>query len=92
MKFTHKIALWLAKRQWKEIKKMADKENKSWYRSKGAMGSLVTIVVSMAGFFGIVGLAGETEAITDNLILLITGVSGFVGLIGRLVATAKLTK
>ena len=71
-------------------------DEKSWWKSKGCIGSLIVIIVAGLSTFGMVGAGGEITAssasITDWIIQIGVIVGGVTALIGRINAKSAITK
>ena len=76
----------------RKLKKMAEKERKPWYLSKGVIGGLLTVgfVAIQAGGIKVEPDIATIDLIADNIILLLTGAAGVLSLIGRLFATKEI--
>lgn len=71
-------------------------ESKPWYQSKGVLGSLATMAITVLGVFGIVvggDLTSEEIAgrVADLVTYGIAFVTGLIGLVGRLRANTTIT-
>ncbi len=64
-------------------------ETKPWWKSKGVMGSLAVIIVSLLNMFG---LDIDNATVTELLMQLSTVIAGAVALYGRLVARYQIWK
>jgi hypothetical protein len=83
------LEMWFIKRSIENFKrkaeKMAEKENKPWYLSRGVVGGLVAVMIGVAGtLFGIAGLEAEKEQIIDMVLQISTIIAGAVAMWGRL--------
>lgn len=65
---------------------------KKWYLSKTLWGSVVTIIASVAGFFGVMLTPDVQNEVTMLAVTLVTAIAGFISLVGRVVADTELTK
>jgi hypothetical protein len=65
---------------------MAEQENKPWYLSRGVMGGLVAMAIGVATVFGIEGMAGEKEALTEVILGIATALAGALAAYGRIKA------
>lgn len=68
---------------------MATVNEKSWWQSRTIWASVVVVLVSVLGLFGI-GVSAEQEAITDTIYAIVTALAGAVAVWGRLRATTRL--
>lgn len=91
MGITNKLIAWFLKRKWKEIQKMAEKDQKPWYLSKTVIAGIITAVIGITSAFG-VGIEAEKDAIIDFVLQLATAIAGVVAIYGRMTATKKITK
>jgi hypothetical protein len=63
---------------------------KPWYLSRTIWASLVTILTSTAGMFGM-ELAGiDDTALTDTILQAVTAISGLIAIFGRLSANNRI--
>ena len=63
---------------------------KPWYLSKTILASIITIVMSLGGLFGLpTGLVDNT-ALADMIMQTITALMGLVAIFGRLSAVKKI--
>ena len=63
---------------------------KPWYLSKTILASIITIVMSLGGLFGLpTGLVDNT-ALADTIMQAITALMGLVAIFGRLTAVKKI--
>ena len=72
---------------------MAEKDNKPWYLSKTVIAGIVTMIIGVAGTFGLgAAIEGEKDQIVDVVIQIATALAGLVAVYGRLTAKKKITK
>ena len=63
---------------------------KPWYLSRTIWASLITILISAAGLFGLRISDADGAAATDLILQAVTAVSGLVAIFGRLSATDRI--
>ena len=79
------------KKKIKEIKKMSEAESKPWYLSRGVIAGLMTMVIGIAGAFGVDGLDVEKDQITEIILSVVTAIVGAVAVWGRVKAKQQVT-
>lgn len=84
------LIAWFLKSKWKEIKKMAEKDEKPWYLSKTVIAGMVTVLIGICSALGFVGFEAETDSIAELVLQLTTAVAGAVAIYGRITATKKI--
>ena len=90
-KIIMKIGLKFLKSKIKELKKMAEKEEKPWYLSKTVLASIITVVIGIAGAFGIDGLDVEKDQLAEIALSAATAIAGAIAIYGRVKAKQKIT-
>lgn len=89
LKDVEKTALKLAQTNENERQK-AMQTSKPWFTSKTIWSSIITVVASLGGLFGL-SISGEmTTQLVDLIVLLITTISGLVAVVGRVNADKKI--
>lgn len=68
---------------------MAD--NKPWYLSKTIWAALISIIATVAAFFGITIDDSLHESLSAGLLQLVTAIAGIVAIFGRISASAKIS-
>lgn len=63
-----------------------------WYKSKTIWASIVVVIATALGFFGIELASADQTALVELIIGAITAVAGFIAIYGRVVATKKIGK
>lgn len=67
-------------------------ENKQWYLSRTVWAGLVTLVLSVAGIFGMGSDLVDQNALVEILLQLATAIAGAFTIFGRLAATSRISK
>ncbi|KAB2693195.1 MULTISPECIES: hypothetical protein [Brucella/Ochrobactrum group] len=65
--------------------------DKSWCLSRTVWAGLVTLILSLAGVFGVAADLIDQGALTDVLLQLATAIAGIVTIIGRIGATSRIS-
>ncbi len=63
---------------------------KPWYLSKTILASIITIVMSMGGLFGLPTGLIDNAALADTIMQAVTALMGLVAIFGRLSAVRKI--
>lgn len=63
---------------------------KPWYLSKTILASIITIVMSLGGLFGLPTGLVDNAALADTIMQAITALMGLVAIMGRLTASKKI--
>ncbi len=63
---------------------------KPWYLSKTIWASIVTILMSIAGLFGVPSGLVDNGALADTIIQAITALAGLMSILGRVSAVQKI--
>jgi hypothetical protein len=63
---------------------------KPWYLSKTILASIITIVMSLGGLFGLPTGLVDNAALADTIMQAITALMGLVAIVGRLSASKKI--
>lgn len=63
---------------------------KPWYLSKTILASIITIVMSLGGLFGLPTSLVDNAALADTIMQAITALMGLVAIVGRLSASKKI--
>ena len=64
--------------------------SKEWYKSKTIWASLVTVLISVLGMFGVGGLEDQKETITELIMQIVAVSGGVLAVIGRISANSKI--
>ncbi len=65
-------------------------KSKPWYLSKTVWASIVTILVSLAGLFGVTGNLLDSDLVSDAIVQFITALMGLIAVFGRVTAKEKI--
>ncbi len=63
---------------------------KPWYLSKTILASIITIIMSVGGLFGLPTGLVDNAALADTFMQAITALMGLVAIMGRLTASKKI--
>lgn len=63
---------------------------KPWYLSKTILASIITIVMSLGGLYGLPTGLIDNAALADTIMQAITALMGLVAIMGRLTASKKI--
>ena len=63
---------------------------KPWYLSKTIWASILTVLMSLGGLFGLQEGFVDNDAFADAIIQAITAVTGLVSIVGRITAAQKI--
>ena len=63
---------------------------KPWYLSKTILASIITIIMSLGGLFGLPTGLVDNAALADTIMQAITALMGLVAIVGRLSASKKI--
>lgn len=63
---------------------------KPWYLSKTILASIITIIMSLGGLFGLPTGLVDNAALADTIMQAITALMGLVAIMGRLTASKKI--
>ena len=63
---------------------------KPWYLSKTIWASLVTVLMSLGGLFGLPEGLVDNDALAEAIIQAVTAVMGLAAIFGRIVAAEKI--
>ncbi len=63
---------------------------KPWYLSKTILASIITIIMSLGGLFGLPTGLVDNAALVDTIMQAITALMGLVAIVGRLSASKKI--
>ena len=63
---------------------------KPWYLSKTILASIITIIMSLGGLFGLPTGLVDNAALADTIMQAITTLMGLVAIMGRLTASKKI--
>ncbi len=63
---------------------------KPWYLSKTILASIITIIMSLGGLFGLPTGLIDNAALADTIMQAITALMGLVAIMGRLTASKKI--
>lgn len=66
-------------------------DNKPWYLSKTIWAALVSIIATLAAFFGITIDDGLRESLSGGLLQLVTAIAGIITIFGRVSASTKIS-
>ncbi len=63
---------------------------KPWYLSKTILASIITIIMSVGGLFGLPTGLVDNAALADTIMQALTALMGLVAILGRLTASKKI--
>lgn len=63
---------------------------KPWYLSKTIWASIVTVMMSLAGLFGVPEGLVDNKAFADAIIQAVTAMMGLAAILGRITAAEKI--
>ncbi|WP_082376384.1 hypothetical protein [Ahrensia marina] len=66
-------------------------DNKPWYLSKTIWAALISIIATVAAFFGVTIDDSLRESLSVGLLQLVTAIAGIVAIFGRISASAKIS-
>lgn len=72
-----------------ELSQRAPEDEKPWWKSKGVLGSLGTILIPIAGMAGVEISGGDISQAVELVVQTAAVVSGVIALIGRITARSR---
>ncbi|TMV01518.1 hypothetical protein [Brucella haematophila] len=66
-------------------------DDKAWYLSRTVWAGLASIILGLAGAFGVADSAIDQVALTDVLLQLAAAIAGIVTIFGRIRATSRIS-